>query len=106
MQSLRLHVHILRLGPLCYSPYLFIPQTRKIRGFIKPRESLAKTLEKSRGAGAEPRKRPNYRNDPDDATARTSANYHDEPQSESTGQCIRGLLSRSQSQQVSALGVC
>ena len=52
-------------------------QPGKIRGFMKPRESLAKTLEKNRGSGGgTPMKRPNYCNEPntDVAAARVSGN--------------------------------
>ena len=53
-------------------------QPGKIRGFMKPRESLAKTLEKNRGSGGTPMKRPNYRNEPSTdvaaAAARVSGN--------------------------------
>ena len=53
-------------------------QPVKIRGFMKPRESLAKTLEKNRGSGGTPMKRPNYRNEPSTdvaaAAARVSGN--------------------------------
>ena len=38
-------------------------QKSQKRGFIKPSESLAKTLDNNRGTRRKPRKRPNYRNE-------------------------------------------
>ena len=45
-------------------------QSRKaIRGFLKPAESLATTLDSARGVGGKPMKRPNYTDEEEGAAA-------------------------------------